>query len=107
MSAPEIVENFDDEDTQPNLDNPHFVTELGEFVPLLQNWHHRQVKTVEHFQTVPEGQEVEIEGEAAFKLEGDVMRGFKLGLSIALFYLGQLPFSPAMEELPPEPEPVH
>ena len=107
MSAPEIVENFDDEDTQNNLDEPLFVTTLGEFIPLLQNWHERQVKTVEHFSNVPEGQEVEIEGEPAFKLEGDVMRGFQLGLSIALSYLGQMPFSAAMEELPSETETLH
>lgn len=107
MSAPEIVENFDDEDTQNHLDEPLFVTTLGDFIPLLQAWHDRQVKTVEHFSNVPEGQEVEIEGEPAFKLEGDAMRGFQLGLSIALSYLGQLPFSAAMEELPSENETTH
>lgn len=102
MSTPEIVENFEDEDTQTNLDDPHFVTELREFIPLLQDWHARQVKTVEHFFTVPEGQVVEIEGEPEFALEGDTLKGFKLGLSIALSYLGQLPFSVAMEEVPSE-----
>ena len=35
------------------------------------------------------------------------MRGFKLGVSLALSYRGQLPFSPAMEELPPENETTH
>lgn len=103
MSNPEIVENFEDEDSTTNLDDPHFVTELSEFIPLLQNWHARQVKTVEHFNTVPEGQVVEIEGEPEFALAGDTLKGFKLGLSIALSYLGQLPFSPAMEEVPSEP----
>ena len=103
MSNPEIVEDFDDEDTQTTIDDPHFVTELSEFIPLLENWHARQVKTVEHFFTVPEGQVVEIEGEPEFALEGDIMKGFKLGLSIALSYLGQLPFSAAMmEEVPTE-----
>ena len=102
MSTPEIVENFDDEENQTNLDDPLFVTELNEFIPLLEAWHLRQVKTVEHFQTVPEGQIVEIEGEPAFTLAGDVLQGFKLGLSIALSYLGQLPFSAAIEEVPSE-----
>ena len=103
MSNPEIVEDFEDENTQTTIDDPHFVTELGEFIPLLENWHARQVKTVEHFFTVPEGQVVEIEGEPEFALEGDTMKGFKLGLSIALSYLGQLPFSNAMmEEVPTE-----
>ena len=99
MNPPEIVENFEDENTQENLEDPHFVTELPEFTFLLQAWHDRQVKTVNHFFTVPEGQVVEIEGETEFQLSGDVLRGFKLGLSIALSYLGQLPFSPAMEEV--------
>jgi hypothetical protein len=104
MSTPEIVENFDDEDPQNSnsLDDPLFVTELHEFVPLLQDWHAHQVKTVEHFFNVPEGQAVEIEGESEFVLSGDVLRGFKLGLSIAMSYLGNLPFSAAMEEVPNE-----
>ena len=100
MSTPEIVENFDDETDQTNLDDPLFVTELSEFVPLLQDWHTRQVKSVAHFFTVPEGQVVEIEGEPEFSLEGDGLRGFKLGLSIALSYLGNLPFNAALEEVP-------
>ena len=103
MSTPEIVEDFEDETDQTNLDDPHFVTELGEFIPLLEEWHTRQVKTVNHFFTVPEGQVVEIEGEPEFALEGDTLKGFKLGLSIGLSYLGQLPFSAAMmEEVPTE-----
>ena len=100
MSTPEIVENFEDEDTQTNLDDPHFVTELSEFIPLLQDWHTRQVKTVEHFFTVPEGQVVEVEGEPEFTLADDTLKSFKLGLSIALSYLGQLPFNAALEEVP-------
>ena len=100
MSNPEIVEDFEDENTQTTIDDPHFVTELGEFIPLLENWHARQVKTVEHFFTVPEGQVVEVEGEPEFTLADDTLKSFKLGLSIALSYLGQLPFNAALEEVP-------
>ena len=95
MNTPEIVVNFEDETPQ----GTRFVTELPELVFLLQAWHERQVKTVEHFLDVPEGQAVRIEDGEELILQGDGLRGYKLGLSIALFYLGHLPFSPAMEEV--------
>lgn len=99
MNTPEIVEEFD-EDTQD--EQPFLVDSLQEFIPIYQDWHSKQVKTVEHFLTVPEGQITETEGEPELVLEGDVLRGFKMGLSIALHYLGTLPFHPVIEEMEPQ-----
>ena len=78
------------EDTE---DQPLFVSELSEFIPLLEDWHHRQVMTVEHLQTVPPGQEVQVEDEAPLILEGEALRAYRLGIGLALHYLGNLPFS--------------
>ena len=71
------------------------VTDLDHFITLLTDWHNRQVATVKHLQEVPSGITVVIgEGDDADKktLEGEFLGGFQLGLSLALNYLGKLPF---------------
>lgn len=88
----DTVEDTTEEET------PYIVESLGEFITLLQTWHTKQIRTVEHFMNVPVGQEVEIEGEPSFTLEGESLKGFHLGLTIALHYLGTLPFKPLFEE---------
>ena len=92
----QINEIQDTDDDQPLL-----VTELAEFIPLIEAWHQRQVLTVEHLQKVPSGQEVEIEDEPVLVLEGDSLRAFQLGISMALHYLGSLPFSADRDAIPP------
>ena len=83
-------------------DDTLFITELEEFVPLLTDWHQRQVATVLHFQNVPPGMEVQVEGEEeTLILEGKTLEGFRMGISLALSYLGMLPFVTGYEE-PPE-----
>ena len=80
-------------------DDTLFITELEEFVPLLADWHQRQVATVLHFQNVPPGMEVQVEGEEeTLILEGKTLEGFRMGISLALSYLGKLPFVPDYEE---------
>ena len=92
------------EPTQENEIQPSetlFITELGDFVPILTDWHQRQVATVLHFQDVPSGMEVKVEGEEeALVLEGKVLDGFRMGISLALSYLGKLPFIPECEDSP-------
>ena len=70
------------------------VSDMGQFITLMQDWHTEQVATVHHFLEVPPGIEVQVEGEEPFQLEGDLLKGFKLGIQMALSYLGELPFSP-------------
>lgn len=98
MSTPEIVEEFS-EDIEDQ--EPYIVGSLTEFIPILEDWHARQVKTVNHFLSVPEGQVVQTEGESEFALSGDALRGFRMGISIAMHYLGTLPFSAVLEEEDP------
>ena len=78
-----------------------FITELADFVPILADWHQRQVATVLHFQDVPSGMEVKVEGEEeALVLEGKVLDGLRMGISLALSYLGRLPFVSEWEDSP-------
>lgn len=92
------------EPTQENEIQPSemiFITEVEEFVPVLVDWHQRQVATVQHFQAVPSGMEVKIEDEEeTLVLEGKALEGFRMGISLALSYLGRLPFVPECEDSP-------
>lgn len=65
---------------------------VDQFGHLVSGWHANAVATVMHLMQAPEGMEVVIEGEDPFKLEGETYRGFKLGLELALNFLGTLPF---------------
>lgn len=90
------------EDQPESLENEKlFVTELSEFLPLFLDWHDRQVATLQHLLLVPTGTAVEIEDSETLVLEGDALRGFQLGLSMAMHYLGTLPFNtrPSAETL--------
>lgn len=68
------------------------VEDLNEFVDLINEWHSNAVDTVLHLKNAPPGIEIKVEDEEAFKLEGDVLKGFKLGIELSLNYLGRLPF---------------
>lgn len=65
---------------------------LDQFANLMANWHANAVATVQHLANVPEGMEVVIGEDTVFKMEGDIQRGFKLGIELALNFLGRLPF---------------
>lgn len=91
----EIIEGSAEKVAEPDTLN---VTDLDQFVSLLNDWHQRQVATIQHLYEVPEGVEVQEENGTPFKLEGDVRRAFQLGLQMAMEYLGKLPFKPEYEE---------
>ena len=80
------------EDTEDSPTEIVNISDMGQFIALMQDWHSNQVATVHHFLEVPSGIEVQIEGEPSFNLEGDILKGFKLGIQMALSYLGELPF---------------
>ena len=82
------------------------VEDLDNFVALLTDWHMRQVATIKHLHVVPEGMSIMIgEGEDAthHTLEGEFLSGFRLGLDLALNYLGTLPFMAEYTDVPPTP----
>lgn len=71
------------------------VNDLDHFITLLTDWHNRQVATVKHLNSAPQGIKILIgEGEEAKEktLEGEFLEGFQLGIGLALNYLGTLPF---------------
>lgn len=78
---------------QPEAETPFLIESIDQFGELVTNWHTNAVSTLKHMLDVPTGMEVVIEGEDPFKMEGDIQRGYKLGINIALTYLGALPFS--------------
>lgn len=79
------------------------IESLDEFVQALVGWHQNRVATLKHIMEVPEGTEVMFNEDAPTVLEGDVRKGFVLGLRCALEQLGELPFEAEIEytETPP------
>lgn len=88
----------DTETTEDEAPDTVPVTDLDQFVKMLVAWHRLQVATVKHHVSIPEGTRVSIEGEPEFVLEGDVLRGFQMGLTVGLNYLGTLPFMAEYED---------
>lgn len=84
------------EEVEPLL----IVNGLDEFLPVLMDWHEKQVAIVEHLRMVPVGIEVEIEGSAPFTLTAESHRAFQMGIELSLQYLGSLPFQAEYEEEP-------
>ena len=78
------------------------IKSIEQFGELLYSWHEKNIATLEHLMQVPEGIEVVIDDQEPFKLEGDMHKGFVLGLQMSLNFMGQLPFSRHEE-----PESVH
>jgi hypothetical protein len=76
------------------------VKDLDTFVRLLGGWHKRQVQLLEHCLTVPEGQVAQVGDEPELVLQGDVRRGFIMGINMGLMQLGTLPFGIETEDAP-------
>lgn len=68
------------------------IESLDQFVGILTRWHAHKVKVLEHMLSVPEGTEMQVDGGEPVPLTGDMMAGFRAGLSLALMELGNLPF---------------
>lgn len=68
------------------------IDDLNQFVFLLSNWHQDRITILKQMMEIPQGFEVELEGEQPMPLTGDLHKGFKIGLIVALSELGTLPF---------------
>lgn len=93
------------EDQAPSTtsDQTTEVTDLDTFVNLLAGWHQKRVKRLEEVLQTPAGTEVTLNDGPPFILEGDALKGFQIGISLALSQLGTLPFSAEIESLPDAP----
>lgn len=80
----------------------HQIQSVDEFGGLLFNWHNKQVATVRHFLDVPVGTEVKVGDTEEIVLDGNTLKGYKLGLELALHYLGTLPFAHIPDEVEAE-----
>jgi len=78
------------------------VADLDSFVRILTNWHNNRVATIKHLMGVPEGMEMQIGDEDPVILEGDRLKGFEMGLELALDNLGTLPFGFELEDAEPQ-----
>lgn len=85
------------------------VENMDHFVRILFEWHQRKVKELEHVLAIPEGVEVHFNTQDPIILQGDMHKGFIMGLSLGLMELGTLPFAaePDDEDTPPTHEHAH
>lgn len=74
------------------------INDLDHFVRALTGWHSHKVKVLEHMAEIPSGTEVTFNQGPPVVLEGDLLKGFCMGLNLALMELGKLPFAAEMEE---------
>lgn len=80
------------EAAKPEVPETLYVENIDHFIALLFAWHENKVKTLEHMMTLPEGTVVSINDEDEHELSGDVLKGFLIGVTLALVEFGQLPF---------------
>lgn len=76
------------------------VEDLDQFAKMITVWHAGKVKVLEHFLQMPEGNEMQVGDEEPIKLEGDVLKGMKAGVQLALMEFGFLPFVTNLEAEP-------
>jgi hypothetical protein len=80
------------------------VDDMDTLVKLLSRWHSQRVKRCEHLLQMPEGIEMQVGDEPPFRVEGNILKGLKAGINLALMEFGKLPFAFEMEpESPEEP----
>lgn len=77
------------------------ITNLHDFITLLIRWHDTKMRLLQHLNTMPEGTQIEIEG-VTEEFNGDLRRGFQLGITVAISELGQLPFAAEMDDSEPQ-----
>lgn len=79
------------------------VVDLGTFINLLTEWHKSKLQFLSHLKEVPEGVSITIDDGEDLVLTGDVLKGYKLGLGIALSELGSFPISKGIVTELPDP----
>lgn len=74
------------------------VDNLDQFVKHLTNWHNSKVAMLKHMLKVPEGTEAELNEGEKIILTGDMLKGFRVGITLGLSELGALPFVAELED---------
>lgn len=77
------------------------VVDLGTFINLLTEWHKTKLQFLQHLKEVPEGVLITIDDGDDITLTGDLLKGYQLGLGLAISELGSFPISKGVvTELP-------
>jgi hypothetical protein len=82
----------------PQIPDTVPVTDLDQFVRILTDWHQTKVKTLKHMLEIPQGTVFDFNEEKDLVLQGDLHKGFMIGLTVALSELGELPFVAETED---------
>lgn len=73
------------------------MSELREFVEVIQDWHTDKVDTLNKILDTPNKTEIRLGEEDPIVFAGEQAIAFKAGVRIALHYLGKLPFTVGSE----------
>lgn len=79
------------------------INSAEDFFAMLTVWHDQQVLTLEHMLQIPEGTEVQVNGQETLVLEGNVLKAFQAGIQTALQVMGKLPFDTVPADEPEAP----
>lgn len=79
------------------------VDDLDQFVRVLMAWHANKVAMLRHLQNIPDGTEASKDDGEPVVLTGDMLKGFQMGLEVALEEMGTLPFEAELEDAPEAP----
>lgn len=79
------------------------VDDLDQFVRVLMAWHAKKVATLRHMKDIPDGTEATQDDQEPVILTGDMLKGFRMGLEVALEEMGTLPFEAELEDAPEAP----
>ena len=74
------------------------IDDLDQFVKHLTLWHNAKVAMLNHMLKVPEGTEAELNEGEKIILNGDMLKGFRVGVTLGLTELGTLPFVAEMTD---------
>ena len=74
------------------------VEDLNQFVYHLNNWHQSKVAMLRHMLQIPEGTAAELNDGEKVTMTGDILRGFRIGVTLGLSELGTLPFVAEMTD---------
>lgn len=86
------------EQTNPGQDEQVGAIEnLDQFAFLISSWHGQNMRQLNHMTTVPSGQSVTLQLSPDdvpedVSLEGDLLKGFKAGIIVAMNIFAELPF---------------
>lgn len=87
--------------TTPETVEPVAVDTIELLAHVVRHWHEKTKATLEHTMRIPVGTAVEFDNQEPVVLEGDLHKGFRLGVEAALIAIDELPFFSSEE--PSEP----